>query len=324
LGVVVGSFVRIQHFEKMRRDMAVGQQQLKRLGGGTRSDFWANIMQSPTTAAPIRTSPATVAPANFGGISGFPGPTGGRQAVSKDGIILDLSQNSAEGPGVSQTQLFQPSSIGTDMTGIFNSLFVIADDDTIMSMNPGFNDVNLDSCGFFSLPIRGIQTVRIYGHRPFVFSMIFSAQDDPVTIGAFSSHQERWASQTITKTNSAGVADDYTYLNFSSSDGTDQMDPAVYGMNSIHTGAIAQKDWIVTAATNNVDVVVQELHVSGKTWANSSATGGGTPLTAADTLNLQMGSYSHLVRMGIRVQAAAAAAQTSAVTVQYRGYGGAF
>jgi hypothetical protein len=305
------------------------QQRLRRMGSlasgtpvtpvSTDAGFWTTLVGRPSEQLPTS---AEVKPAQFGGLGGY--PSGGRQVASADGINIDLRNNSAAGPGVAETRLFAPYPIATDVTGIFNSMFMIADDDTKLAFVPGYGEVNADACGFYSFPVKGVQSIRIYGDRPFVFSTIFNSQESPVTIGAFASHQERWASQTITKTNGAGVADTYTYVHFSSSNGKTQMDPATYGATSIHTGSIAQKDFIVTAATNDVDVIVQELHVSGKTWANSSATGGGTPLTAADTLNLQMGSYSHLIRMGIRVQAAAAAAQTSAITVQYRGYGGSF
>jgi len=259
----------------------------------------------------------------FSGLAGYPA-SGGRQVSSAGGILIDLTDNSSQGPGIARQRLFPPYPIATDITGIFNSILIIADDDVMVTFVPGWGKVNLDSCGMYELPVRGVQSMHVHGDRPFVFSAIFNAQNAPVRISAVTHHQERWGSQTITKTNAAGVADDYTYIDFASSDATTQMNPATYGLPVIHTGAIGQKDFIVTAASNNVDVVVECLIVEGKTYANSAATGSGTPLTAGDTLSIQLDNYCHLVRVGVRVQAAAAAAQSSAVTVQYRGFGAGF
>tara|TARA_R100000306_G_scaffold62320_1_gene68587 strand:+ start:3649 stop:4086 length:438 start_codon:yes stop_codon:yes gene_type:complete len=138
-------------------------------------------------------------------------------------------------------------------------------------------------------------------------------------------HQERWGTQTLTKTNSAGVADDWTSIAFASSDGGTQLDPAVFGDTSIHCGSIGAKNIIVTAADNNINLLIEGLNVSGKTWAADPTTGSaGVTLDADDVSNIQTARYYHLIRLRARVDAAVAASGTAAITAQYRGFAAGF
>jgi hypothetical protein len=191
---------------------------------------------------------------------------------------------------------------------------------------PGYQSWQMDSCAFYSIPIRGLNWIKVSSHRTFANQMIFSSQPEPLMVFPISFHQERWASETLTKTAAAGVADGWTSLAFVASDGGNQLDPALFGdTNGIHCGSIAAKNFITTAADNDINILIEGLNVSGKTWAADPTTSSaGITIADGDVSNAQTGRYYHLIRVRARVDAAVAATGTAAITVQYRGYAGAF
>ena len=292
----------------------IQQDQIRRLGG---------IPERWATLRPKEKSNLLPA-AGFGSLAGF--PTTGRQPVSKEGFIADLRFNTIEGPSLSRQAIFSNSKIGTDVTGVYNSVFMLASDDCTALLSPGVQSWALDSCAFYSVPIQAVQKIRLTAHRSFVFQMIFSSQPDPLIANPITFHQEAWGTQTLTKVNGVGVADDWTTVNFTASDGKNQLDPALWGDTSLHTGSIGAKNWIITNddATNNVDMNIQQLNVSGKTWADDPVTGPSATLNATDVANLQTARYGHLFRVRMRVNAASAASQTAAITAQYRGFAAGF
>lgn len=297
------------------RDMAVTQK-IRRLADREGTDpGWGPLIGDGGGVNPQPT---------FGSISGF--PITGRQPYSKQGFTADLRDNSIAGVSLAKTQLIKTFSIGADVQGLFNSLFMICDDDVTVETWPGYQSWAMDSCAFYSIPIKGLNWIKISAHRSFCNQMIFSSQEDPLMAFPISFHQERWATQTLTKTNAAGVADDWTSLAFSASDGGRQLDPATYGdTNGIHCGSIAAKNFITTAADNDINILIEGLNVSGKTWAADPTTSSaGITISDGDVSNAQTGRYYHLIRMRARVDAAVAATGTAAITAQYRGYAGGF
>ena len=214
---------------------------------------------------------------------------------------------------------------GADVQGLFNSLVFLADDDVAVESWPGYQGWQADSCAVYSIPIRGLAWIKVSGARSFVFQLIFSSQDEPVMALPVTYHQERWATQTLTKTAAAGVADGWTAVDFTASDGSTQLDPATYGSSTIHVGNIGAKNFITTAVGNDINILIEGLNVSGKTWAADPTTSSaGVTLADGDVSNAQSVRYYHVVRMRARVDAAVAATGTSAITSQFRGMAGAF
>ena len=269
-------------------------------------------------------SPAISAPSPpFGGISGF--PSSGRQPVSSAGFTMDLRDNSIEGPALPRERIFTSFNAGTDVQGLFNSVALVADDDVAITMFPGYQGWQADSCAVYGIPIQGISWIQAKGARGFNFQLIFSAQDEPIQINPIIYHQERWATQTLTKTAAAGVADGWTAINFATSEGTTQLDPALWGDSSIHTGSIGAKNFITTSVGNDINLLFEGLNVAGKTWAaDPMTTSAGVTLADGDVSNAQTARYYHLIRLRARVDAAVAATGTSVITSAYRGYAGAF
>ena len=290
-------------------------QRIRRLGDPGRDVDWSDLIGS---GAGINPDP------EFGSISGF--PASGRQPYSKDGFVADLRDNSIVGPSLSKRQLITAFNIGADIQGLFNSLFMIADDDCTVETWPGYQSWGMDSCAFYSIPIRGLNWIKIKSDRSFTAQMIFSSQAEPLMSFPITFHQERWATQTLTKTAAAGVADGWTTLAFAASDGGTQLDPATFGdTNGLHCGSIGAKNFITTAADNNINILIEGLNVSGKTWAADPTTSSaGVTLNDGDTSNAQTDRYYHLIRMRARVDAAVAATGTAAITAQYRGFAAGF
>jgi hypothetical protein len=261
--------------------------------------------------------------ARSGSISGF--PSTGRQPVSSAGFVLDLRDNSIAGVSLAKQQVFAAFNAGADVQGLFNSLVFLADDDVAVESWPGYQGWQADSCAVYSIPIRGLAWIKVSGARSFVFQLIFSSQDEPVMALPVTYHQERWATQTLTKTAAAGVADGWTAVDFTASDGSTQLDPATYGSSTIHVGNIGAKNFITTAVGNDINILIEGLNVSGKTWAADPTTSSaGVTLADGDVSNAQSVRYYHVVRMRARVDAAVAATGTSAITSQFRGMAGAF
>jgi hypothetical protein len=155
--------------------------------------------------------------------------------------------------------------------------------------------------------------------------MIFSSSDYPVQPHPITYHQERWGTQTLTKTAAAGVADGWTAIKFAASDAGTQLDPATYGDSSLHVGSIGAKNFITTSVGNDINLLFEGLNVSGKTWAADPMSGSaGVTLSDGDVSNAQTARYYHVIRLRARVDAAVAATGTSVITSQYRGMAGAF
>jgi hypothetical protein len=295
------------------------EQHIKRLGTGGAPVDWSSLIGR---GAGIR-SPSSPKMENFGSISGF--PTSGRQPVSKQGFVLDFRDNSIAGVSLAKTKVIEPFNLGADVQGLFNSLFLISDDDVQVTSHPGYQSWGADSCAFYSIPIKGLAYLKISSHRCFNFQLIFSSQEEPLQSFPITFHQERWGTQTLTKTNAAGVADDWTAVSFASSDGSTQLDPATYGDTSIHCGSIGAKNFITTAADNDINLLWEGLNVSGKTWAADPMSGSsGVTLSDGDVSNAQTARYYHLIRLRARVDAAVAATGTAAITSQYRGFAAGF
>ena len=295
--------------------MTVIPQQIRRLSTRDVDPIWPSLLGGGAiTERAVRAS---------GSISGF--PSSGRQPVSKAGFVLDLRSNSIGGVSLPKQQVFEAFGAGADIQGLFNAVTLIADDDVAVTMYPGYSGWTADSCAIYGIPIQGIAWIAGKGGRSFNFQLIFSAQDQPITVAPISYHQERWATQTLTKTAAAGVADGWTAVNFAASEGGNQLDPALYGDTSIHIGSIAAKNFITTATGNDINILFEGLNVSGKTWAADPMTGSsGVTLGDGDVSNAQTARYYHLMRLRARVDAAVAATGTSVITSQYRGYVGAF
>lgn len=238
---------------------------------------------------------------------------------------MDLRDNSIAGASLAKENIFTSFRAGTDVQGLFNSLVFLADDDVTVETWPGYQSWQADSCAVYSIPIRGLSWIKASGPRSFAFQLIFSSQDEPIQRMTINLHQERWATQTLTKTAGAGVADGWTTINFAASDGTTQLDPATYGDTSIHVGSIGAKNFITTAADNDINILLEGLNVANKTWAADPTTSSaGVTLADGDVSNAQTERYYHVIRMRARVDAAVAAAGTAAITSQYRGIAGAF
>ena len=286
--------------------------------GGAQAGFsWSDLIGPGV-------SPGVTAPEpKFGGVSGF--PASGRTPVSSGGFILDLRNNSISGVSLPQEQILTAFNIGTDIQGLFNSLVLLADDDVTVTLHPGYQGWQADSCTIYGVPIKGLAYMRAIGARSFAFQLIFSAQDEPLNPNPITYHQERWASETLTKTAGAGVADGWTTVAFAASDGTTQLDPALWGDTSIHVGSIGAKNFITTAVGNDINLLFEGLNVAAKTWAADPMTGSsGVTLADGDVSNAQTARYYHVIRLRARVDAAVAAAGTSVITSQYRGMAGAF
>jgi hypothetical protein len=292
------------------------QQRIRRLGpGGGVDPVWASLLGSGggITEAAVKQS---------GSISGF--PSSGRQVVSSAGFVMDLRDNSIAGVSLSKQKVFDSFSLGADVQGLFNSVALIADDDVTIESWPGYQGWQADSCVIYGIPLRGLGWIRATGSRSFCFQLIFSSQDEPIQPNPITYHQERWAEQTLTKTAAAGVADGWTAVNFAASDGSTQLDPATYGDTSMHVGSIGAKNFISTSVGNDINLLVEGLNVSGKTWAADPMTGSaGVTLADGDVSNAQTARYYHLIRVRARVDAAVAATGTSVITSQYRGLAGA-
>jgi hypothetical protein len=256
-----------------------------------------------------------------GSISGY--PSTGRQPVSSAGFVLDLRDNSIAGVSLAKQRVFTAFGAGADVQGLFNSIVFLSDDDVSIETWPGYQGWQADSCAVYSIPIRGLAWIRVSGDRSFTFQLIFSSQDDPVLALPITYHQERWATQTLTKTAAAGVADGWTAVDFAASDGSTQLDPATYGDSTIHVGSIGAKNFITTAVGNDINILIEGLNVSGKTWAADPTTSSaGVTLADGDVSNAQTNRYYHAIRMRARVDAAVAATGTAAITSQFRGLAG--
>jgi hypothetical protein len=294
-------------------------QNIRRLSEPTPSVDWTSLIGR---GAGIR-NPQAPERKDFGSISGF--PLSARQPVSEEGFVLDFRDNSIEGKSLTRQKVIQPFNIGADVQGLFNSLFLISDDDVQVTSNPGYQSWGADSCAFYSIPIKGLNYLKVHGHKSFNFQLIFSSQDEPLMAFPITFHQERWGTQTLTKTNAAGVADDWQEVLMAASDGKNQLDPALYGNSAIHCGSIGAKNFITTTDGEDINILVEGLHVSGKTWAADPITGsGGVTLADGDVSNAQTGRYYHLVRIRARVDAAVAATNTTDCTFQYRGFAAGF
>ena len=302
-------------------------QNIRRLGPGPQTGAgaraaptgfdWGDLLGRGVAPAITKPSP------EFGGISGYPAT--GRTPVSSGGFIMDLRNNTISGVALPQEQIFTGFNIGTDVQGLFNSVVMLADDDVTVTLHPGYQSWHADSCTIYAIPIKGLAYMSAVGSRSFVFQLIFSAQDEPIQPNPVTYHQERWATQTLTKTAIAGVADGWTSISFAASDGTDQLDPALFGDTSIHVGSMGAKNFITTTIGNDINLLFEGLGVSGKTWAADPMTGSsGVTLADGDVSNAQTARYYHVIRLRARVDAAVAAAGTSVITSQYRGMAGAF
>jgi hypothetical protein len=291
-------------------------QKIRRLSDTGVDPIWPSILGSGAIAK--------AAVAEAGSISGF--PSSGRQPVSKAGFVMDLRDNSIAGVSLAKEPIFSPAfNIGADVQGLFNSVVLIADDDIAVQTYPGYQGWQADSCAVYSIPIRGLAWIKAAGARSFSFQLIFSSQATPVMPMPITYHQERWASQTLTKTAAAGVADGWTSISFAASDGTTQLDPATYGDTSLHVGSIGAKNFITTANDNDINILFEGLNTAGKTWAADPTTSSaGVTLADGDVSNAQTGRYYHLIRLRARVDAAVAATGTAAITSQYRGMAGSF
>tara|TARA_Y100000310_G_scaffold7643_1_gene8385 strand:+ start:1834 stop:2382 length:549 start_codon:yes stop_codon:yes gene_type:complete len=182
------------------------------------------------------------------------------------------------------------------------------------------------------MPANGLESIVVDLAEPANLWMIFSRGAPPTpTMASFE--LERYASQTITKTNAGGVADSYTDVLFTASDGTTQLTPATNGVTPTTVLSQAQKAIIISNAdaANTIECrLLGNLFTGGAELVDPVVGGGGfitVPVTAGGVTGvgtIRTNRYYKQIRLQARLPAASAAAQTAALTAGLRGYVGSF
>lgn len=260
-------------------------------------------------------------------IAGF--PAADKLAVGGSGLVLDLATNNYVNTGGATGQvtgaIFDQLPRNQSVSGIFTHVTIVADDDMTVRQDPLLGDWHMDACFPTVVPILGTNklTFTAGSSRPFNVFFIFSSSGEPVLLAPLGYHQERWGAPTVTKTAVAGTADSFTAIKMGSSDGTNQPDPEVQGVNTIHTGAIGQKVFIVdnnVTGSGVLNVNIQGLIVSGKTFVDDDSTGATVSLAATEIGRFKLSTKYHVVRIRLRADAAVVATTSWAPTIQYQGY----
>lgn len=198
------------------------------------------------------------------------------------------------------------------------SVLIWADDEVTINFDPSYGSILLDAGMWATLPITSRQ-MRLTLARPANWRALFSSRIQPLVPDTVTSHQERYASETITKTNAAGTADTFTAITFTASDGSAQLTPADAGATEIFTGNVGQKVILFENGVNDVDINVQGRQQANGTWIDDPDTGISYRMGSSETKLLVVPRYYHFIRVRCRLTADEAAANTSAIVVQYRG-----
>ena len=253
-------------------------------------------------------------------LAGYPN-TGGRRTAGGDGVVLNLVENQAISRDGAFTQERIIRGLPT-LRGLFNSVFIVADDDLTVTPEPGIGAFHLDACAWTAIPVAGLeQLVLVSPGGPFNFWCVFSTLLDPPRSYPIAFHQERFGLQTIAKVAAAGTADAFTALTLYASDATTQLSAG--GTTVLHTGVIGQRGVIVendAAGNVAVNVNIQGRMVAGQGWVDDVVTGASRLLAGGDLGHYVIDRHYHQMRIRARIDAALAAAQDSDLIIQYRGF----
>lgn len=272
-------------------------------------------LSSLVPAVPGPSIPAAV------GMAGYPN-AGGRRTCGGGGLVLDLLRNtsiSQDRPAAFNQEPIIPGL--KTLLGMFNSVFLVADDDLTVTPKPGQGSFHLDACAYHAIPIVGLEQLTLDSSGPFNFWAVFSTLLTPPQSYPIAFHQERFGLQTIAKTAAAGTADSFTDVTFYASDAGTQLSAG--GTTVLHTGAIGQRVVIVEndgAGNVAINVNIQGRGVAGRGWVDDPATGASKLLAASDLGLYVVERHYHQMRVRVRVDAALAAAQDSDLVIQYRGF----
>ena len=195
-----------------------------------------------------------------------------------------------------------------------------ADDDIQYRLIPGYGTIYHQGSSWVAIPL-GRSSFQIILARPCNLFVLFTSRKDPARVAPYGSFQERHATETITKTEAAGTPDTFTALTFAPAfDGTN-LTPTDEnaGVANIHCGPWAHKSFLFENGANDVDVNIQGRHQAGGNWVDDPSTGESYRVDASRNKVLIVEREYHQIRVRTRIAGMIAAAQTSAVVVQYRG-----
>lgn len=294
---------------------------------------WNRLLQnSPPPAqqsipSQVVPAPGDKKPAGF--LVPFPSE-GGMRAVGENGLRINLNDNLIQADGWDDTQLLttDPFDSGTDLTGLFGSLSLFVDTNCKMIITPGTtSQIYIPAGSWFSIPVRDLQDLNLTPMdvtQPFRVSMIFSAQDTPVSASVGSQAQLKESGAiTLTKTATGGTADSFTNVSLYSQDDTDSYELTTTEASTYTiSGGVQNMLFVVQngSATNEVNIkLLVGTRSPSEGLTNDPSTGASLTIPVSDYANILVTRPYNIFYVYMRVDAVASALQTAGIKVFYRG-----
>ena len=253
--------------------------------------------------------------------------TGSRLASGIGGFTYDFTRNELYKPGYDPSVVKMISEGNGIPANFLRSLTIILDDHCNARLLPGGAKFLIDSCFIYTMPMRNIQILSLVPPTVFVAQLLLNNTNQPVNPLPMSYSQERKLPEnTITKTNGAGVVDNWTSTEgWLASDGGTQ-GPA-NTKTFIHLMSYPTKNFQIknTGATHSVEIYLDAWNIGGQNVTMftvpdpSTGTPGSLVLGPGDTANLQVNNYYHFMRLNARIPQANATADSTTIECAYRG-----
>jgi len=249
--------------------------------------------------------------------------TGSRFPSNVGGFSANLVNNTISKAGYTPNTTKLLTEVSGNPKDFVRSAVIILDDHANVRLNQ--TKFLLDSCFVWAIPTRELNTIHIVPPATVVAQLVFTNVEQPVLPLPMSYSQERkLAETTLTKTNGAGVVDDFVALGTDGATGWLASDGGSSGTNGktfLHVMSYPIKNFMFhnTDSTNDIELKVTAWQIVGMFEVDEPSTSPFITIAPDEKANVQIVNYYHFLKVWGRLPQATASSQTATIVGQFRG-----
>jgi len=247
---------------------------------------------------------------------------GSRFPSNVGGFSANLINNTISKAGYTPNVTKLLTEVSGNPKDFVRSAVIILDDHANVRLNQ--TKFLLDSCFVWAIPTRELNTIHVVPPATVVAQLVFTNVEQPTLPLPMSYSQERkLAETTLTKTNGAGLVDDFTALGENGATGWLASDGGSSGSNGktfLHVMSYPIKNFMFhnTDLVNSIELKVTAWQIVGMFEVDEPSTSPFITLAPDEKANIQITNYYHFLKVWGRLPQATASGQTATIEGQFR------
>lgn len=248
--------------------------------------------------------------------------TGSRFPSNIGGFSANLINNTISKAGYTPNTTKLLSEVNGNPKDFVRSAVIILDDHANVRLNQ--TKFLLDSCFVWAIPTRELNTIHVVPPSVVVAQLVFTNVEQPTLPLPMSYSMERRLNEdTLTKTNGAGVIDDFTAIGLNNTGwlASDGGSSGTTAKNFIHCMSYPIKNYMFhnTDSTNSIELKITAWQIVGMFEVDEPSTAPFITLAPDEKANIQVTNYYHFLKVWGRLPQATASGQTATIEGQFRG-----